>query len=477
MRQQAEYDALGHDTMLEQVQLMGDRLSESRIWKPFVEDIDNDFQRRATAIVLENTRRFMEGLDETTKAISIGDFQKYAFPLVRAIFPELVANQLVSVQPMMGPVSQVFYLDFVYGSTKGSVQKGTKVFDSLGLGPNNPYYSSPMVEGEVLGTGNGSNAQFTPNLSYTPVRAGSVSITDGVSTVTDDGNGNLVGDGTGTVDYTSGAVDVTFATAPTNGASVSINYEYDMEGNSNIPEVDLILTSSPVVARPRKMKARWSLESAFNLRALHGLEAEVELTSAVGANVRFEVDREIILDLTNAVPSQNLAPAWSKSKIFKDTDSYSAATGSADTVGYTEHLLSLVNQFVVAGNKIFGSTGRATGQWIVIGLSVADVVETLPGFVPVPGMPNGMTKGVYMAGTLNGRWAIYKDPFYPSNQWLMGYKGSTFLEAGYVYAPYIPLYTTPMIVLDDFIGRKGLATQYGKKMINPRFYSKGLIVA
>ena len=477
MRQQAEYDALGHDTMLEQVQLMGDRLSESRIWKPFVEDIDNDFQRRATAIVLENTRRFMEGLDETTKAISIGDFQKYAFPLVRAIFPELVANQLVSVQPMMGPVSQVFYLDFVYGSTKGSVQKGTKVFDSLGLGPNNPYYSSPMVEGEVLGTGNGSNAQFTPNLSYTPVRAGSVSINDGVSTVTDDGNGNLVGDGTGTVDYTSGAVDVTFATAPTNGASVSINYEYDMEGNSNIPEVDLILTSSPVVARPRKMKARWSLESAFNLRALHGLEAEVELTSAVGANVRFEVDREIILDLTNAVPSQNLAPAWSKSKIFKDTDSYSAATGSADTVGYTEHLLSLVNQFVVAGNKIFGSTGRATGQWIVIGLSVADVVETLPGFVPVPGMPNGMTKGVYMAGTLNGRWAIYKDPFYPSNQWLMGYKGSTFLEAGYVYAPYIPLYTTPMIVLDDFIGRKGLATQYGKKMINPRFYSKGLIVA
>ena len=456
---------------------MGDRLSESRIWKPFVEDIDNDFQRRATAIVLENTRRFMEGLDETTKAISIGDFQKYAFPLVRAIFPELVANQLVSVQPMLGPVSQVFYLDFVYGSTKGSVQKGTKVFDSLGLGPNNPYYSSPLVEGEVLGTGNGSNAQFTPNLSYTPVRAGSVSITDGVSTVTDDGNGNLVGDGTGTVDYTSGAVDVTFATAPTNGASVSINYEYDMEGNSNIPEVDLILTSSPVVARPRKMKARWSLESAFNLRALHGLEAEVELTSAVGANVRFEVDREIILDLTNAVPSQNLAPAWSKSKIFKDTDSYSAATGSADTVGYTEHLLSLVNQFVVAGNKIFGSTGRATGQWIVIGLSVADVVETLPGFVPVPGMPNGMTKGVYMAGTLNGRWAIYKDPFYPSNQWLMGYKGSTFLEAGYVYAPYIPLYTTPMIVLDDFIGRKGLATQYGKKMINPRFYSKGLIVA
>lgn len=469
--------AEGHgEMMLEQVRRMGDGLSESRLWKPFVEDIENNFQRRATAIVLENTRRFLEGLDETTKAISIGDFQKYAFPLVRAIFPELVANQLVSVQPMLGPVSQVFYLDFVYGTTKGSVARGQKVFDSIGLGPNNPYYSSPLVEGETIGTGTGSQTEFTPNFSYTPVKAGSVAITDGISTITDDGNGNLVGDGTGTIDYSSGAVDVVFTNAPSNAAVVEANYEYDMEGNSNIPEIDLILTSSPVIARPRKMKARWSLESAFNLRTLHGLEAEVELTSAVGAEIRFEVDREIILDLTNAVPSFNLAPAWSKSKVFVDTDPYTSASGARDTVGYTEHLLSLVNQFVVAGNKIFGSTGRATGQWVVMGLDVANIVETLPGFVPVPGMPNGLTKGVYMAGTLNGRWAMYKDPFYPGNQWLMGYKGGTFLEAGYVYAPYIPLYTTPMIVLDDFVGRKGLATQYGKKMVNPRFYSKGLIV-
>lgn len=468
---------MGGETMLEQVRRLGDGLAESRLWKPFVEDIGNDFQRRATAIVLENTRRYLEGLDETTKAISIGDFQKYAFPLVRAIFPELVANQLVSVQPMLGPVSQVFYLDFVYGTTKGAVSRGQKVFDSVALGPNNPYYSSPLVEGETVGTGTGSQTEFTPNLSYTPVRAGSVTLTDGISIVSDDGNGNLVGDGAGTIDYTSGAVDVTFTNAPASAAVVEANYEYDMEGNSNIPEIDLILASSPVIARPRKMKARWSLESAFNLRTLHGLEAEVELTSAVGAEIRFEVDREIILDLTNAVPSFNLAPAWSKSKVFVDTDTYTSASGARDTVGYTEHLLSFVNQLVVAGNKIFGSTGRATGQWVVMGLEVANIVETLPGFVPVPGMPNGLTKGVYMAGTLNGRWAMYKDPFYPGSQWLMGYKGGTFLEAGYVYAPYIPLYTTPMIVLDDFIGRKGLATQYGKKMVNPRFYSKGQIVA
>lgn len=466
------------EMMLNEVGTYGQSLSESRMWKPFVEDIQNDFQKRATAVVLENTRRYIESLSETTRAISIGDFQKYAFPLVRAIFPELVANSLVSVQPMLGPTSMVFYLDFVYGTNKGLVQKGTRVFDSVALGPNNPYYSSPLIESETVATAGGGN-DFDVSLSFTPVRSGTITVTDGVQIATDDGNGSFVGDVSGgTVDYVTGAItNLAFNNAPANGAIVAATYEYEMEAQSNIPEIDLILTSSPVVARPRKLKARWSLESAFNLRSLHGLEAEVELTSAVGAEIRFEIDREIIGDLRNVVPSYNLAPAWSKSKVFKDTDSYGAATGGADTVGYTEHLLSMVNQFVVGGNKIFASTGRATGQWLVIGLSVADIVETLPGFVATPGMPNGLIKGVYMAGTLNGRWAIYKDPFYPSTEWLMGYKGSTFLEAGYVYAPYIPLYTTPMIVLDDFIGRKGLATQYGKKTVNPRFYGKGMIVA
>lgn len=359
-----ENTGMAGDMMLEQVQRLGDNLAESRMWKPFVEDIQNDFQRRSTAIVLENTRRFLENLDETTKAISIGDFQKYAFPLVRAIFPELVANQLVSVQPMLGPVSQVFYLDFLYGSSKGSVTRGQKVFDSIGLGPNNPYYSSPLVQGETVGSGGSSTGPYTWNFSYTPIRAGSVSITDGVQVVTDDGTGNLTGDcSTGTVDYTSGATTVTFNNAVGTGVTISANYEYDMEGNSNIPEIDLILQSSPVVARPRKMKARWSLESAFNLRTLHGLEAEVELTSAVGAEIRFDVDREIISDLTNAVPTFNLAPCWSKTMIFNDAGTYTGpATGNRDTVGYTEHLLSIVNQFVVTGNLIFGSTGRATGS-------------------------------------------------------------------------------------------------------------------
>ena len=114
------------------------------------------------------------------------------------------------------------------------MQRGQKVFDSIGLGPNNPYYSSPLVEGETLGTGSGSTTTFTPNLSYTPVRAGSVTITDGISTIMDDGNGNLTGDGSGTVNYTSGALDCIFAVAPASGAVVSGNYELTEKSSSFI---------------------------------------------------------------------------------------------------------------------------------------------------------------------------------------------------------------------------------------------------
>lgn len=461
------------------VEGLGAQLAESELWKPFVEDCTDSKMRSKIALVLENTRQWLEGLDEMTRAITVGDFQKYAFPLVRAIFPELRANSLVSVQPMLGPTSLVFYMDMIYGSNKGNVVRGTRVFDSVALGPNNPNYSSSLVEQEAIATGDGNTNSFGPLLSYSPVRSGTVQITDGTQLVTDDGNGNLVGDGSGTINYVTGQITaLAFTVAVTNGTSITCDYEYDLEAQSNIPEIDLILTSSPVVARPRKLKAKWSLEAAFNMRALHGLEAEVELTSAVGAEIRFEIDREIINDITRIVPASNLTPIWSKSRVFKDTDSYTGpASGSTTIPGLTEHYLSITNHFVDGNSRIFKATGRAMGQWIVAGVGVCNVVETLPGFVAVPGMPNGMTKGIYEAGTLNGRWVIYKDPFYPDNQWLMGYKGTSFLEAGYIYCPYIPMYTTPLIVLDDFVGRKGIATQYGKKVVNNRFYAKGQVAA
>lgn len=452
--------------LMEERRGYGLQLAESSKWRDVCKGLEEGSWRRATAaILLENLDQAISGLTETVRTTLIGDFEKYAFPLVRAIFPELIANQLVSVQPMNGPVSLVFYMDYVYGTSKGAVTRGSRMFDSIGLGSSNPNYSSETVENEVLDTTDRAiNAAFTPTFAFVPIRPGTVIITDGTLRITDDGNGNLVGDigsgGTNTIDYNSGVSSFSFGTDP--AAPVSATYEYDMENNSALPEVDLVLVQSPVIAKPRKLKTNWSLESGFNLRTLHGLEIETELTSAVGSEIRFEIDREVVDRI---------------SKIAAAGSDFDA--GSVGAESYSERKLAFVDTIVSHGNKIFAQTGRASASWIMVGINVANIIEALPGFVRIP--VGAMVKGPHKAGRLNGNWDVFKDPFgfgtgaTPYNNFMCGYKGTEFLEAGLVYAPYIPLYTTPTVVLDDFKARKGLATQYGMKVVNPKFYTSGKV--
>jgi hypothetical protein len=132
-----------------------------------------------------------------------------------------------------------------------------------------------------------------------------------------------------------------------------------------------------------------------------------------------------------------------------------------------------VDTLIEAGNTIFGKTQRATGTWIVCGLNVSSLIESLPGFVPSP-RPKG-TRAVYKAGTLNGQWDIWKDPNYSANEYLIGYQGEAMWEVGYIFAPYILAFTTATIMLDDFIGRKAIASRYGKKAVDGNFFCKGSV--
>lgn len=450
--------------LLESRVARGEQLTER--WGDYVNDLEG-LDAPFTAIVLENTAQWLAAMDETVRAQNVGNFDRFAFPLIRAVYPSLISHETVSVQPMDGPVGLIFYLDMVYGSNKGRIQAGTPMFSSLTGHPGDDFYSSPAIEGENVGTGTGAIAQFTPTLAYTPVLAGTVSLTDGTQVVTDDGQGRLVGDinatGVNTINYATGAVNVTFAANVATGVAVEASYEYDNEANQNVPEVDLQLTSAPVVAKSWKLRTRYSLESAQNLRALHGLSAETELVVALAQELRFEIDRTIIKDVNS----------------FAQADTVSWPLAPPAGVSFTEHKLSLIDILIRASNNIFRLTRRGQPNWIIMGLETSSVVESLPMFKASEAMqtPNG----VIYAGDLANRWRCYKDPYNIDNSasqknFLVGYKGQTFLEAGYVYAPYIPFYTTPTVVLDDFIARKGMATQWGKRKVNGRFYCRGTLV-
>lgn len=416
-----------------------------------------------TAVMLSNTRKYFDSLDETTKLVNIGDFEKYAFPMVRVIFPNLAAHNLASVQPMLGPVSLVFYMKFLYASTKGAAIAGQDIIENP-----NANYSSEDIDVENRGTGTGASSTIgTGTLTYKPVKPGTVVFTTTISgsavEITDDGNGHLIGDigiGTNTIVYSTGVVNIDWVGNPDLGAAVNAAYSYDLEGNTDqVPDIDMQLTSSPVTARTRKLRTRWSLEAAQDLRNLHGLEAEVEQVAAISNELKFEIDREIINGMAGI--ATNSVTAFSKTP--------------GTNISYTEHKLAFIDKLTEASNAIFQSTQRAVGTWIICGTNVATLIETLPGFVPAP-RPRG-TRAVYKCGVLNGMWDIWKDPNYGTNSFMMGYQGDSMWEVGYIFAPYILAFTTATIMLDDFVGRKGMASRYGKKSIDGRFYCTGTITA
>lgn len=438
---------------------MGDLL-ENEMAGP---SLDDDWVRAGTALMLENTRQFFDSMDETTRLVNIGDFQKYAFNMVRALFPSLAAHEIASVQPMAGPVSIVFFMKFIYNRTKGSAIAGQDIIEN----PNESY-SSELIDIEQLGSGDGIAVNFTGNLSFTPVRPGTVQIEAGAQTITDDGNGNLVGDigvGTNTIDYATGAFDLDFAAAPALGDAINAQYSYDFEANDDLPDVDLTLTSSPVTAITRKLRTRWSVEAQQDLKNLHGLDAEIEQVAGITSELKFEIDREVVRDIKNI--TLNTVTAFDRSP--------------PAGISFTEHKLLFVDKLIEASNEIFNSTQRAVGTWINAGVNVSSIIESLPGFVSA-GKPAN-TRGIYKTGRLNGQWDVWKDPTYPGtsrnsvdiNGYTMGYKGVSMWEVGYIFAPYILAFTTPTVMLDDFIGRKGIASRYGKKAIDGRFFCNGTV--
>lgn len=454
-------------------------------WAKFTESVKDDNKAATLGFLLENQQNWMESLDEDTKVQAIGSFDKYVFPLIQIVYPNLISADLVSVQPMQGPTSLIFYRDTRFGSSKGAVNAGDSMFSSR-TGWNDAagfHYSDEVVAGEVWATADGTagtgTLTWTLSLSYSPLRPGSVSFayedsSAAAATITDDGAGGLIstkaGDlaGTNTVNYANGQVTVTFDTgrAPTAGPIVA-TYEYNSEGSTQVPQVDIVLTSTPVQSRPRKLRARWSLESAAMLKAVHGKDAEVDILNDMANELKIEVDREIINDLLNLASANNTSGVIPQ-EVFKKAP--------PTNVSLYMHRQSFVYSMTSLSNKIFKATRRHGANWMVCGVNVANIIQGQEGIAFTPS-GNYSGSGAQFIGTLNGMWKIYIDPYLDADTGIMGYQGDSMLDTGFVYAPWIPFYSTPTYVLDDFIGRKGLLTHYGKKPVNGLFYGKLVLVA
>ena len=551
-------------------------------WKRtgLLEGLSNDRQRSSMARLLENQAK--ELLREASSMGVGGDvegFASVAFPIVRRVFAGLIANDLVSVQPMSLPSGLIFFLDFVYSGNIGAA--GTMV-DRFGNTADQSIYGTDRVGSQVTG-GVGLVGSFGENLSgprdmvgyaygspetLLTVTASTTNFTVGervaISSITEaqkklvkydpdvlaeTGNnlfqlkfpesamtnpdldnlsafmisGSSVGRFGNTANLTddntklirrltsTDGTDVSFffvsshadaltlavstldddyahiehptkdsVAASTSAAAGAIDtYTMLLENTAEIPEIDIKVDSIAVTAQTKKLKAKWTPELGQDLNAYHNLDAEVELTGILSEQIALEIDREILADLVNGATAAVFY--WSRSPglfVNRETGAELGATSAApDFTGtVSEWYETLVETINDVSAQIHRKTLRGGANFVVCGPEVANILEFTAGFrASVTADAETGSIGAVNVGSLSKKFDVIVDPYFLRNVILVGRRGNSFLESGYVYAPYVPLQTTPTIFgTEDFVPRKGVMTRYAKKMVRPDMY--GLVV-
>jgi len=506
-------------------------------WEPILEGISDESTRQMTAVLLENqaksilTENTRESgtLEEATTVGNLGTFQKFAFPLVRRVFPELIANKICGVQPMQGPVSQIFYLGYNRtGATKTNV------------GTTDVAYSRyRLVYGGRFG-----EAQSNLNSLDADTMFG-----DGTLSGALNYSGLSAGDKT---TWTSGTAGGKIAAWPNEnwvGAQYFVSAGERLTG-SGIPEVNFTIEQQAVTARTRKFRALWTLEASQDLRAYHNLDLERELTELLSKEVALEIDRELVESIRNiaydfnsvdnpiggglydyqnqanansfasdgAPTGQNSADGYGQTGAAPGAFTYdepagrgSSASLSATVAGSNpgsdkggdmpgrtsgsnvffcdfgttalglaprhvgEVYSNLIGVINFASQDIYRTTLRGGANWIVCSPFVAAMLQSaakLEGGIPTDNAGQ-LGAAITYKGKWMGQYDVYVDPLYPEDEILLGYKGSSPMDAGFVYAPYIPLQMLPTITdPNTFQPRKGLITRYATAQISPaaRFY-------
>jgi len=252
---------------------------------------------------------------------------------------------------------------------------------------------------------------------------------------------------------------------------------WGLEGNAEIPEIDIKVDSIAVTAITKKLKAKWTPELGQDLNAYHNLDAEVELTQILSEQIALEIDREILEDLITQARAG--VRYWSRNpgQFLNRETGATLASGVADFTGnVSEWYETLVETINDVSAEIHRKTLRGAANFVVCSPEIANILEFTAGFrANVTADSDRGDIGTIKVGSLSKKFDVMVDPYFPRNVVLVGRRGSSFLESGYVYAPYVPLQTTPTIFgVEDFVPRKGVMTRYAKKMVRPDMY--GLVI-
>jgi hypothetical protein len=412
---------------------------------PELSNITDPYKKAVTALVLENQQQAMaqdrQSLMETAPSLGapanatgggINNYDPILISLVRRALPNLIAYDVAGVQPMTGPTGLIFAMRAKYNA------QGT-----AGTGDSNEAFFN---EANTIFSGAGSSANpygFRGNTS-----------TDTVNTAGLDLVANH---------YTTG-IAMTTATAEGLGADSTTGFYNQMAFS---------IEKVTVTAQSRALKAEYSLELAQDLKAIHGLDAETELSNILSTEILAEINREVIRTIyTCAVPGAQYGTTTAGA-FDLDTDSNGRWS--------VERFKGLIFQIERDANVIAKQTRRGKGNVMIVSSDVASAMAMAGVLQYTPALSADLQvddTGNTYAGMLHGRIKVYIDPYfggYTTNQELVtvGYKGSSPYDAGIFYCPYVPLQMVRAVDQYTFQPKIGFKTRYGM-VANP--FAQGLNV-
>ena len=409
----------------------------------------DEFKKSNLAVMLENVSHAFDVRAKLVEAqgTQVGDIAKKNdyLNLISAVMPTLVAEDLVNVQPLKQKAGVVYYLKNVFDDNKGKIEKGDVISSFERVYVENDKldsafkYTSETVEAEALVVEGG-----TAKLAWTPVVPGSVKIGGD----TDDGAGNI---GSAKIDYETGIITGLV------DSNLEADYKHDMYAAPiRVPRIKTIVTDITVTARPRKLATAFSLDAAYDLQMTQNVDLQSIIAGAATDEIRSEIDGEILNDLANSGTTM--------------TVSFNMPVPFG--ISRADHYESFYQTVVEGANKIYAKTRRITGNYLIVGENAANILETHSKFKAAASLNEA---GPHVAGTLNGKFLVVKNPYFGADDFIIGYNGDTPWDGGYVYAPYMAITSTQFIMGENFLGTQGYATSYAKKLLSADFYVNGAI--
>lgn len=537
----------------------------NRKWGWLCEDIKDAVVRNNTMMLLENSATFMIDNNHTSRAAvdelfeevleetegnnpntsgyygangKIGDgdrsgvqnyvVPKVMFPVIRRVMPQLIANEIVSVQPINGRTGVVFYASYQFANDKGGVKDGDQFTGSYKIdeagdftdlrangGQNirgQAYYSSqkcgpfrPVVEFTIIKTGTGGTATY----AAADVTSTTVGFKTDLDTFFKHGttpsflNLELYPlEGGGVVEFEPAAVialnkftytagDIVYQTASTvykhgktadelkaihgGGTSdvkfnVELPYEafvqYNQESSTNIPEMQFTLDSKNIETKERKLKVRYTQEAAQDLKAHHSLDLEAELVKMASTDMNYEIDREIIDFVDRSVPSQ-----------LKWAHNWDFAGSNGIVYNFLDRHRALAQSIYALAGRMAQYNRQGAANWAIVSPKIAAVLQMIPEF----SKENvNLSPNIYTIGSLN-KIKYYVDPNRVGaneDAILLGFKSPiTSYGTGIVYSPYANWMTATVIDPANFDSNKGFFSRYAITLL-PRgqwFYAKMLV--